>query len=298
MAFSAYEAGVNELAWIVESGELQRALWTLLQRQSNLSLVCPARPVSLEFGDETVTLTTNGGHRIESRLLVGADGANSWVRKEAGLDAEARPYREKGVVANFACATPHRGVALQWFRPDGVLAYLPLPGNRISIVWSTDDAHAAELLSLSEETFCNRVEEAGGGALGKLDLVTRPVAFALTLISVPRVVRARVALIGDAAHVVHPLAGQGVNLGFGDARVLAEVILDGARRHDPGDFSLLRRFERARSEDILAMKLVTDLLQRVFRMRQPGVAQLRNLGLNLTDAIPVIKTILARRAMS
>jgi len=296
--FSAYDAGVNELAWNVESGELQRALWLLLERQPKLSLVYPARPSSLDVGADAATLRTDAGQSISSRLLVGADGANSWVRREAGFQADARPYGEKGVVANFACERPHRGTALQWFRADGVLAYLPLPGDRISIVWSTADAHAAELMSMPPDEFCARVAQAGAGTLGKLDLLTPPAAFALTHLVVRDIARPRLALIGDAAHVVHPLAGQGVNLGFGDARALAAVLQDRTASRDPGDYSLLRRFERSRAEDILAMRLVTDGLQRLFRARQPWVARLRNLGLNLTDAVPVIKTMLARRAMS
>ncbi len=295
--FSAYDAGVNELAWNVESGPLQRALWLLLERQSNLSLVVPARPESLDVGADAATLRTDAGHSIKSRLLVGADGANSWVRREAGFETDARPYGEKGVVANFACERPHRGIALQWFRTDGVLAYLPLPGNRISIVWSTGDAHAAELMSMPSEEFCTRVAEAGAGMLGRLDLLTPPAAFGLMHLAVRDIAKPRLALIGDAAHVVHPLAGQGVNLGFGDARALAAVLQDRTASRDPGDYSLLRRFERSRAEDNLAMRLVTDGLQRLFRARQPWVARLRNVGLNLTDAVPVIKTMLARRAM-
>ena len=298
MEFSAYEAGVNELAWIVESGELQRALWRLLERQPNLSLVYPAMPAGLEAGDEAVTLRTDAGHSIRARLLVGADGAQSWVRREAGFDADAKPYGEKGVVANFACERPHRGVALQWFRADGVLAFLPLAGERVSIVWSTDDAHAAELLAMPAADFCARVSEAGQGTLGRLELLTPPAAFPLSLISSKAMARPRVALIGDAAHVVHPLAGQGVNLGFGDARALSAALQDRAAGRDPGDFLLLRRFERERAEDLLAMRLVTDGLQRLFRARNPWVARLRNIGLNLTDDLGVIKTILSRRAMA
>ena len=296
MEFSAYDAGVAELAWNVESGELQRALWSLLQSRSNL--VYPARPVSLDVGADAATLRTDNGLSICARLLVGADGANSWVRREGGFDSQARPYGQKGVVANFACELPHRGVALQWFRADGVLAYLPLPGERISIVWSTDDAHATELMAMPPSEFCEQVTAAGAGTLGRLELLTPPAAFPLAHIAVSNVVKPRVALIGDAAHVVHPLAGQGVNLGFGDARALASVLRARAPHGDPGDFSLLRRYERSRAEDVLAMRLVTDGLQRLFHARQPWVARLRNLGLNLTDAIPVIKTLLARRAMA
>jgi 2-polyprenylphenol 6-hydroxylase len=298
LEFSAYDAGVSELAWVVESGQLAHALWQPLERQANLSLVCPARPVALEVGDAAATLRTDSGASIRSRLLVGADGANSWVRREAGFEVESTPYREQGVVANFVCERPHRGIALQWFRADGVLAYLPLPGNRISIVWSTDDAHAAALLSMSAGDFCARVAEAGAGTLGKLELITPAAAFPLSQLVSRRLIKPRVALIGDAAHVVHPLAGQGVNLGFGDARALAAVLQQRALSGDSGEYSLLRRFERARAEDILATRLVTDGLQRLFRARHPQIARLRNLGLNLTDAVPVIKTMLTRRAMS
>ena len=296
MEFSAYDAGVNELAWNVESGELQRALWSLLQNRFNL--VCPARPVSLEVGDKAATLGTDNGLSIRSRLLVGADGANSWVRREGGFDSQARPYGQKGVVANFACELPHRGVALQWFRADGVLAYLPLPGERVSIVWSTDDTHAAELMAMSPDELCEQVSAAGAHMLGKLELLTPAAAFPLVHLALGNVVKPRLALIGDAAHVVHPLAGQGVNLGFGDARALGTVLRDAAARRDPGEFLLLRRYERSRAEEVLAMRLVTDGLQRLFHAQQPWVARLRNLGLNLTDAVPVIKTLLARRAMA
>ena len=297
LEFSAYDAGVNELAWIVESGELQRALWRGLERQSNLALLCPATPARLESGDRAVRLQTDSGESIDARLVIGADGADSWVRREGGFEAEARPYGQKGVVANFDCERPHRGIAMQWFRGDSVLAYLPLSGERVSIVWSADDDHAAELMALDPGELCARVEHAGGGALGGLRLVTPPAAFPLAFLAAKTTVQPRLALIGDAAHVVHPLAGQGVNLGFGDARALAQALRSPLPGGDPGDRLLLRRFERSRAEDILAMRLVTDGLQRLFRARQPWVARLRNLGLNLTDAVPVIKTMLSRRAM-
>ena len=196
-------------------------------------------------------------------------------------------------MANFACARPHRGIAYQWFRRDGVLAYLPLPQERISIVWSTPDAHARELLALEPAELCRRVAEAGGATLGALEPLTPPAAFPLTRMRARCLTLGRVALVGDAAHVVHPLAGQGINLGFGDAHSLADL-LRGAR--DPGDRLLLRRFERARAEDILATRLVTDGLFRLFEADHAGLARIRNFGLNLADAIPVIKTLLARRA--
>ena len=159
-----------------------------------------------------------------SPLLVGADGRDSWVRNAAGLSALNTPYGEKGLVANFATEKPHRQIAYQWFRDDGVLAYLPLPGNRISIVWSTPDANADELCQLPSDIFCERVAEAGVHQLGALELLTPPVAFPLRLMRVPQTVAPRLALVGDAAHGIHPLSGHGINLGFQDARVLAELL--------------------------------------------------------------------------
>lgn len=297
LEFSAYEAGASELAWIVESGELARALWSELGRQANLELVCPAGLRGLVIGEDSVALTTDSGRTLDARLVVGADGANSWVRSAAGFEVASQGYGQKGVVANFRCERPHHGVAQQWFRADGILAWLPLPGDRVSIVWSTADDHADELVSLPEPEFCARVLQAGASSLGAMKLVTSPVAFPLTRLTLRKIVRPRVALIGDAAHVVHPLAGQGVNLGFGDARALAAVLEHNSPGDDPGEYRLLRRFERARAEDILAMRLLTDGLQRLFGSQSSSIARLRNLGLNLTDSLPVLKGMLARRAM-
>jgi len=241
-----------------------------------------------------VEIGLEGGRSLSARLAVGADGADSWLRHAAGIQVRSRSYAQQGVVANFACGRMHRNAAYQWFRRDGVLAYLPLPQGRISMVWSTSDAHARELLELPPAQFCRRVAEAGGEALGSLEPLTPPAAFPLMSMNAEQIARDRVALVGDAAHVVHPLAGQGINLGFGDAHALAELLRDAP---DAGDRLLLRRFERARAEDILAMRLVTDGLYRLFNADYPAIARIRNLGLNLTDSFPVIKTLLARRAI-
>src|SRR5262249_47328385 len=158
----------------------------------------------------------------------------------------------------FALERAHDATAFQWFRGDGVLAYLPLPGDRVSIVWSTATDHAHDLLALAPERFAQRVADAGERVLGRLALLAPPQAFPLQRLVAERTVVPRVALIGDAAHVVHPLAGQGVNLGFGDARALAEVLLAREPFRDCGDWMLLRRYERARAGAILAMRAATD----------------------------------------
>lgn len=297
VSFSAYETGVAELAFIVESGRLQRALWDGLVAQRDVSLFAPARCTELEIGEQEATLTLESGERIAAALVIGADGASSWVRQQAGLAAVARSYGERGVVANFSCSRPHHGTAFQWFRPDGVLAYLPLPGARMSMVWSTPEAHAGELLELAPDVLCERVAEAGGSVLGDLEMLTPPAAFPLQLLIVERIVASRVALVGDSAHVVHPLAGQGVNLGFGDARALVEVLRAREVSRDCGELRLLRRYARSRAEAVLAMRRVTDGLQHLFAARGRLISGVRNAGLNLTDRIPVLKNLLVRQAL-
>ena len=297
ISFSAYETGVGELAFIVESGRLQRALWDELVAQRDVSLYTPARCAALEVNEAEATLTLENGERLVAKVVVGADGASSWVREHAGLTASARSYGERGVVANFACTRSHHDTAYQWFRLDGVLAYLPLPGARMSMVWSTPDDHAGELLRLSPDALSERVTEAGRRVLGDLEVLTLPAAFPLQLLTADRTVASRVALIGDAAHVVHPLAGQGVNLGFGDARALARVLRAREAFRDCGDHALLRRYARSRAEAVLAMRQVTDGLQYVFGARSRIISAIRNAGLNFTDRLPVLKNLLVRQAL-
>ncbi len=293
--FSAYESGVLQLAATVESGRLHHALWQGLERQRNLTLMCPTVPSELRSSADRVEIDLEDGSVVAAKLVVGADGADSWVRRAAGIGVRSGSYAQLGIVANFACARAHRNIAYQWFRRDGVLAYLPLPDRRVSIVWSTPEAHGRELLALQSAEFCRRVAEAGGEALGALESLTAPAAFPLSRMLAGRIGRGRVALIGDAAHVVHPLAGQGVNLGLGDAHALADLLREAP---DPGDRLLLRRFERARAEDILALRWVTDGLFRMFEANYRIAVRIRNSGLNLVNSNPVIKTLLARRAVA
>lgn len=294
--FSAYETGVAELAYIVESRLMQAALWQALQQAPDITLVCPAESTGLEFAGDHATLSLADGRTLSARLIVGADGARSWVRNQAGITAQDKDYHQSGVVANFAITQPHQGIARQWFRADGILAYLPLPGNRMSIVWSTHTDHAQALLAQEPEAFCAAVAQAGQMPLGELTLLTPPAAFPLHLIEVERLVAPRAALIGDAAHQVHPLAGQGVNLGFGDARMLAETLKTRGPR-ECGDPLLLRRYERARKEEILAMRSVTDGLKELFGTSNAAVGAIRNLGLSLTNRTGWLKQRLIRHAL-
>ena len=295
--FSAFEVGVSELGWIVESSVMACELWESVKRQGNLTLFCPARPVKTEFLESAAHLTLDSGQILSGRLLVGADGRDSWVRQSAGLAAIATPYGEKGVVANFSTEKPHRNIAYQWFRDDGVLAYLPLPGNRISIVWSTPDDQADQLCALPADLFCQRVAEAGQGVLGALQLITPPAAFPLRLIRVPQTVSHRLALVGDAAHGIHPLSGHGINLGFQDAQCLAGLLSKAQPWCDIGELHFLQRYQRARREETQLMQTTTDSLRRLFANPHPALRLARNVGLGVTNKLPFLKNSLVRYAL-
>lgn len=174
---------------------------------------------------------------------------------------------------------------------------MPLPGNRISIVWSTSDDHADELCALPAATFCERVAEAGGHALGRLDLLTPAAAFPLRLMRVPQTVAPRLALVGDAAHGIHPLSGHGINLGFQDASELAALLAGAPQWQDIGSERFLQRYQRARREETALMQTTTDGLRRLFKASPPGLRTLRNLGLSATDGLPFVKNALVRYAL-
>jgi len=295
--FDAYEAGVPELAWIVEDAPLQAALWRGLETRDELEILAGSECERVEPAEGHVEVTLRGRGSLRARLVVGADGAHSFVRAQAGIAARERPYGQTAVVANFACERPHRNVAYQWFQSGPVLALLPLPGSHVSMVWSLSDADAARVLALAPAILAREVEIASRRALGELTVVGAPRGFALRRLAARRMVGERIALMGDAAHVVHPLAGQGANLGFQDAAELARVLAAREPVRDPGDPRLLRRYERARAEPVLAMDLTVHGLYRLFQARGGAVARLRNAGLNLTNHLAVLKNILMRQAM-
>jgi ubiquinone biosynthesis UbiH/UbiF/VisC/COQ6 family hydroxylase len=246
---------------------------------------------------EAARLELRDGRALHAKLIVGADGADSWVRAQAPIEVKISHYGQQAVVANFSTAKPHYDIAYQWFRRDGVLALLPLPGNRVSMVWSTAQENAARLLALPHDDLAAEVAASADGVVGELKVITSPAAFELRLQRVARLVRPRLALIGDAAHNVHPLAGQGVNLGFRDARELARVLAQRGAQTDCGDYHLLRRYERARQEDILATGLTTDALQKLFSSERPWLTGLRNFGLRVTNNQLQLKNLLVRHAV-
>ena len=295
--FDAYRAGVPELAWTVEDGVLQAALTRRVLDSAAVELVAPAHCESLELDAAGARLHLADGRELSASLVVGADGAQSFVRASAGIAANARDYGQTAVVADFACERPHCNTAFQWFERAGVLALLPMQGQHVSMVWSLPQELAERVAGLEPEALANEVSAASRHTLGALSLVSGPRAYPLRRLSAARLVAPRVALVGDAAHVIHPLAGQGLNLGFQDARELAAVLAAREAARDLGDERLLRRYERSRAEPILAMDLMVEGLFRLFGAPGSAAFRLRNAGLNLTNRLPVLKNMLMRQAM-
>jgi len=302
LEFSAYEMGERALAWIVEERALRSALLPLVF-EAGVEVIGGAALATLERTPDAarLTFTDPAGtvRALTARLVVGADGARSWIRHAAGLATEPKPYGQTAVVANFACERAHHGVARQWFRTDGsVLAWLPLPGRRMSIVWSAPDAQAAQLRTLDPTALAATVAEAGAHAWGALAPITPAATFPLAFLKLPATTAHRLALVGDAAHGVHPLAGQGVNLGFGDVEALAAVLAERGPATDPGATVLLERFARRRAGPVLAMQTVTDGLVRLFGPTDPWLKTLRNAGLATVGRIPLLKRALAQPALN
>ncbi len=297
--FDSADLGEPLLGWIIENRVIQSAL---LERAQQLPAVTLLSPAALENAE---ALAGNGwrvqltdGRILTTRLLVGADGAQSKVRQLANIDARGWDYDQKAIVANVRTAESHQETAWQRFLPTGPLAFLPLSDGRCSIVWATAPESADELLALNDAEFAEALAAAFDQRLGAIGAVGSRGAFPLRLQHARAYVKPGLALIGDAAHVVHPLAGQGVNLGLLDAATLAEVILDAlAVGHDFSSIKTLRRYERRRKGDNLLMLGVMDGFKRLFGNTPPPVRLLRNLGLNLTDAVRPLKNLIARRAM-
>ena len=301
LEFDSYAAHADALAWIVEDSNLNRALDSALQFAVNVRRVQgTATAMQCDASAGTATLTLADGERISAELIVGADGAQSWVRAQTGIDIDYRPYGQRAVVANYSCEKPHCSVARQWFSAtEGIIALLPLAGDRVSLVWSAPEAFAATLLDESAEALAARVSAYCQSSLGMLRPLddTAAKAFTLAMLRPHAITTPHVALIGDAAHVVHPLAGQGMNLGFADIDALLLAVAERGARRNRGDDRVLARYARARKESILLMHLATDGLQRLFATDFEPLRIARNVGLDLLDRLPFLKRKLITQAM-
>ena len=292
-----WQAAQNALTWIVESGEIERVLQQAL-KVYGVNWI----EDTLDSYSQYTGITTNG-QTLTADLWIAADGAQSKLRALAGLIYDETPYDAVGVVGHFTAEFAHQACAFQWFRPEGVLGVLPMPdtddGHQVSMVWSLKTAYADTLLAMTPERQRDELTESLGkamrGRLGRMTLRSPLRGFPLVLASSP-MIGDRVALVGDAAHRVHPLAGQGLNLGLGDVQALVKVIAEREPFLTPGDQSILRRYRRARAQAVWEMRLVTDGLKRLFDQTQAPLPWIRNAGMSLVDRLPMAKRLLIEAA--
>lgn len=299
LEFDAFGAHAESLAWIAEDRNLGQALDAALKFAPNVQLL-QGRAVSMDGTGPHATVTLEDGSEVECELIVGADGAHSWVRGQCDIGYDYRSYHQRAVVTNFSCAKPHHGVAHQWFTcEEGIIALLPLPGNRVSLVWSAPEALAETLMGETLSELAVRLAQYCEDELGPLrPLLPEEVkAVPLALIRPHAIVGPRVALAGDAAHVVHPLAGHGMNLGFGDIADLIEALDSREDHRSIGDHRVLARYARERREGVFLMQFATDALERLFGTNLEPLRIVRNAGLNLVDKFPFIKRKLIAQAM-
>lgn len=296
--FDAADVAEDTLGHIVENRLLQWSLHQRLQGRDSIDVLIPAQLEGLQVEDDHVRVHLDDGRTLKTSLLVGADGIESRVRRLAGIATRGWYYDQHGVVATVRPQRFHQETAWQRFLPDGPLAFLPLADGRCSIVWSTHPDRAEALLAMDEAAFREQLEQAFESRLGPILECSPRARFPLRLQHSSHYVKSRLALIGDAAHSIHPLAGQGVNLGLLDAAALAAVLQEArARGRDPGQYALLRRYERWRKGDNVATMAVMDGFKRLFGARTAPARILRNAGLGLVDRATPLKRMIIEHAM-
>lgn len=288
------ELGLPELGHIVENAIIVDAAWQTLEQ---VDIFCPAKLAELRVEEQAAYLELDDGRELTSSLVVGAEGAGSPTRQAAGIATAGWDYGQRCTVGTVTPACHHRHIAWQRFLPSGPVAFLPLSDGRCSLAWHADAQMAAELAELDDAAFCQRLTEATEGVLGRIEHMGQRASFPLRLMHAHEYVRPRVALIGDAAHVVHPMVGQGINLGLMDAKALVEILSTARDRQiEPGNLTYLRRYQRARMADNMMMLGAADLCKRAYGSRHPLVSGLRQLALPGASRLTAIRRLMIRQA--
>ncbi len=292
LSLLAEDDNADDLGFIVEERALRQALMQQVQA-CGVRTLFGNQCIALNVTPKQAILQLDNQQLIESALLIAADGVNSWVRQQLGIAVEQKHYNQTAIVANFMTEKPHGNIARQWFRQDGaslgagthcgILAWLPLPGNMISIVWSAPSQYAEYLMQLEALAFSNEVMQAGKAALGQLTMIGSPAAFPLVLKKAEALVSGSVVLAGDAAHRIHPMAGQGVNLGFRDIVDLMKILSSRHLYQPLNDSLLLKHYTRVRKADVSNMLMLTNGLYHLFESSNPVVQKVRNWGLSATN---------------
>lgn len=292
----AREQGLEALGYTAANRIIGAGLWQALQAApGGVELIAPARVRQVQLGPEAARvayLDAAGREQwLEARLAIAADGAHSLVRSAAGVSAESVDYGQVAIVANLGAERPATDIAYERFTDTGPLAVLPLTDGSYTVVWSLAPAHAEAVLAADDARFLAELQQCFGWRIGGITRVGRRASYPLTLMRAQALTGPRAVLVGNAAQALHPVAGQGFNLGLRDAATLAELIADAG---DPGDAALLERFAALRARDRAGMIRFTDSLVRGFASHRPGAALLRNLGLLLFDQLPPAKNAMAR----
>lgn len=296
------EEGVEALGHVVIARELGRVLAARLATLANIDIISPAQLTDAKQGNNGIQAQIVDGastrHTLDTRLLVAADGGDSRVREIFGIDCETHDYTQSAVIANITPGHAHDFIAYERFTPDGPLALLPMSDERCALVWTRPSSDIPRIMALDDAAFLAEVQSQFGQRLGRLQRVGRRQAYPLRLVQACEQVRPRLALIGNAAHTLHPIAGQGFNLGLRDVATLAEAVGDALCAHaDPGATAVLRRYAQGRERDQSRVIGFTDGLVRLFRRQEPAVILARNLGLTLLDLCPSLRHALSRQAM-
>lgn len=296
--FDSAEIGEATLGHIIENRVIVKSLHQQMAGFDNVDYLAPVQARQFIVNDDQVVLILDDERRLSARLLVGADGSRSWVRQQAGISVRGWDYDQAALVTWVKTELPHQETAWQRFLTEGPLAFLPLTDGYSSIVWSTSPQQAAQLQQMDEAQFRRELAAAFAYTLGEIESCGPRAVFPLRFFETEHYILPRIALVGDAAHTIHPLAGQGVNLGMADADALAQVIQQARQQHrDFGQHSILRRYERWRRADNRTMLVTMDSFKRLFGSQWPPLRWLRNTGLNLTNRLGPIKHLIMRKAM-
>jgi len=296
--FDSAELGLDSLGCIIENNVIQLALLEVVRQSDAVDWLCPAEIDSLDIATEVKRVRLADGNELTAALIVGADGRHSAVRKAMGLELVRKSYQQQAIVCTVATEYDHQQTAWQCFLPTGPLAFLPLADGSCSIVWSLDETQVEQKMALDDEAFAAVLEEAFEYRLGAVNIVSARAVFPLGHGHVDQYVQQGMALIGDAAHNIHPLAGQGANLGIMDAACLAEVIVDALHaQRQWSALHTLRKYERRRKGDNRLMETTMTAFKHLFGNDNPLLAEVRNIGLNLVDHAGPIKQLFINQAL-
>lgn len=307
--FSAYQASITELCWIVPSFVIHDQLTSAINFHNNISVI-EGTVLKQNVQDDYVFINLEIGKKIAAKLIIGADGAESWVRKQGNFRLSRIDYGQSAIIANFKATFPHKEKAIQWFfdakikrnnihrdASSEILAFLPMSNNHISIVWSAEKKHAQQLMEMTIAKFTEELIDVSNNTLGPLKITGQRKCFPLVQQNVNKLIDKRTVLIGDAAHVIHPLAGQGLNLGLKDIAMLSKFIRERSMLNDCGEQSILNNYQRSRLEDIKKINFLIHSIQKIFSIDHPLARFFRNTGMSFISQNSFLKNWLISQAI-